>query len=219
MRKKNATQRRRISYYSGWRTRLERKSHFYFWSLWRWVHGAHVSLTTTIYWLQTFSRHADKLFVVALQRQWHEGDLVWEGKAAYLLTLWAGGMAAEQPRLTSHRVSQLLLRAEGAARDMGFSQRPRKVGSCNGLQPARDSRAVCSQLLPSWTWLGNLLWAPGCHCHQGLMKRPWATCSQWPCLSMGRLKRWPPEVPSPPNQSVIQWTSELREESPRYEGC
>lgn len=101
MQKKNATQRRRISYYSGWRTRLERKSHFYFWCLWRWVHGVHISLTTTIYWLQTFSRHADKLFIVTLQRQCQEGDLVWEGKAAYLLTLWAGGMSAEQPHLIS----------------------------------------------------------------------------------------------------------------------
>lgn len=36
--------------------------HFYFWCLWRWVHEVHVSLTTTIYWLKTFSRHADKLF-------------------------------------------------------------------------------------------------------------------------------------------------------------
>lgn len=134
--KKNATQRRRSSYYSGWRTRLERKSHFYFWSLWRWVDGAHVSLTTPIHWLQTFNGPADKLFIVALQRQCHEGDLVGEGKAACLLAPWAEGTPASSPIAPASWTSQLVLRTERATCMRGSCQHPR---TCNGMHAARGS--------------------------------------------------------------------------------
>lgn len=141
MRKKNATQSHRISYYSGWRRRLERKSHFYFWPLWRWVHGVHVNLTTTIYWLQTFSGHAEKVFIVALQRQCHEGDLVWEGKAAYLLRLRAGAMPAEQPHLTS----RLGLTAHSQGRE-GYTRRGVPSASREGgkLRWAAGSKGLCA---------------------------------------------------------------------------
>lgn len=203
MRKKNMTHRCRISYYSGWCTRLGRKSRFYFWSLWCWLHGAHVSPTTTIYQPQTFRWHS---LSAALQRQCHDGDLASEGKAACPLTLWDLSLTACPQDRESYMWHGVL----------SVPQKHRK------LQWGSASKALRCSLLQSAPFLDKT-WELSAGSWLSLSLRinekSWETCSRWPCLSVETLKRWPPEVPSTPRQPVLQWTTVLREESPRHKGC
>lgn len=102
---------------------------------------------------------------------------------------------------------------------MGSRQRPGKVGSCDGLQAARDSvQSVPTAPFLDMTW--ELAVGSWLSLSLRINEKVLSNLLYMTLLKHGEVEKMtPPEVPSIPNQSVIQLTTELREESPRYEGC